>query len=87
MADKAELERQKRAGESAQRMLENEQFKACVKALRDNALEEFRKADPKDVTALQTAHIHYMIVEEFINEFTKVGQQGYMAAHNLKANK
>jgi hypothetical protein len=82
-ARKHEQERRVRVAERAQRILEDELFKTAVQTLRDKALKEFTGASAGDTPKLIHARVLYGVTEEFINEFTKIINEGVIATSRI----
>jgi hypothetical protein len=73
MADPDEKIRQ---GQRAAQILNDDTFKAVIRALRDKALEQFKTAKPSDADALQAAKVRYEVVEQIVSELDDMKRDG-----------
>ena len=60
----------------ARHILEEPIFKDAMKALRDEAIAEFKHSDSHNVAALQHARIRYDITEAFLSKLTRHVETG-----------
>lgn len=84
MEDEQKLRVEQDRGHRAQRILEDEIFTDAVAAVKENAHNLFKAADPQDLEALQTARITLSCMEAVEKQLVHHMNTGKMAKTTLE---